>query len=549
MNVRRVTLKNFTVHKKAEFSIPEKGVLVVTGQNGAGKSSIVEAVAWATWGKTLRGTTPCQKDKTCVVEVDADCASITRSRNGAKVDLSFSVGGQPEQDWPTTSKAQEGLEDVAGSWDVWRRSHVFSSADAAHFTQATDAERKRLIEGILGLTKFDDAQDQCRTDLGTAKERLTTASMKRNSHAAALQLCVQKVASCKKTLEAIGEVPSPAVPTGRSLQEFDKMIRDCEMEIAAARNGATAASRHLGELEANLRQVELTMERVRHDRCPTCTQNIAAALRDNLTADADKYRTEIQNARKAHSAASSESSDLIAELEEERNVLQRRRQARADEEREFARLTREEAANRRQRTELLAELAEAEAACNSRQEDLDKSQDAVVAAEKEVAELEAVLQVVGLRGVRAHLLSHALAGLEQVANVWLGRLGMSHLTLSLLPYSEKKTGGVTDSISIEVAGAGGGNGYKGASSGERRRLDVALLLAMSEVAGAAQGMSAGTLWFDEVFDALDEEGTEAVVAALGLLAQERAVVVITHARHLVDKMPGVNKINIVKEAA
>ena len=230
-------------------------------------------------------------------------------------------------------------------------------------------------------------------------------------------------------------------------------------------------------------------------------------------------------------------------------MLLRRRQARADEERDYARLLREETANRQQRARVLDEIKDAKALCVTRQRALDDAESAVAEAEKLVVELEAVLQVVGLRGVRAHLLGHALSGLEQVANVWLGRLGMSHLTLSLLPYSEKKTGGVTDSISIEVAGAGGGNGYKGASSGERRRLDVALLLAMSEVAGAAQGMSAGTLWFDEVFDALDEEGTEAVVSALGLLAQERAVVVITHARHLVDKMPGVNRINIVKEAA
>jgi DNA repair exonuclease SbcCD ATPase subunit len=549
MNVRRVSLRNFTVHTRAEFSIPEKGVLVVTGQNGAGKSSIVEAVAWAAWNKTLRGTSPCQKDKSCVVELDCDRATVTRTRNGAKADLSFSVDGKAEQEWPTNSKAQEALEDVVGSWDVWRRSHVFSSADAAHFTQATDAERKRLIEGILGLTRFDDALDDCRADLSAAKDRFATATTKKTTALGALQLAVQNVTFGRTTLGNIGPVTEPDPPGGRAVAELDRMLRDCETEISTARQGADRAARHVGSLEANLRQIETTLDRVRHDRCPTCTQAINPALRDALASDAHKYRDEINDARVSQGAAIEESKGLVSELEEERAALLRRRQARAQEDRDYSRLVLEASANKLKVASAMADVQRAEDSRAALQADLDAAEEAVRAAEAEVAELEAVLQVVGLKGVRAHLLGHALGGLEQVANVWLGRLGMSHLTLSLLPYSEKKTGGVTDSISIEVAGAGGGHGYKGASSGERRRLDVALLLAMSEVAGAAQGMAAGTLWFDEVFDALDEEGTEAVVSALGLLAQERAVVVITHARHLVDKMPGVNKIHITKEAA
>lgn len=549
MNVRRVSLRNFTVHTRAEFSIPEKGVLVVTGQNGAGKSSIVEAVAWAAWNKTLRGTSPCQKDKSCIVELDCDRATVTRTRNGAKADLSFSVDGKAEQEWPTNSKAQEALEDVVGSWDVWRRSHVFSSADAAHFTQATDAERKRLIEGILGLTRFDDALDDCRADLSAAKDRLAAAMTKKTTALGALQLAVQNVTFGRTTLGNIGLVTEPDRPGGRTVAELDRMLRDCETEISTARQGADRAARHVGSLEANLRQIETTLDRVRHDRCPTCTQAINPALRDALASDAHKYRDEINDARVSQGAAIEESKGLVSELEEERAALLRRRQARAQEDRDYSRLVLEAAANKLKVANAMADVQRAEESCAALQADLDAAEEVVRAAEAEVAELEAVLQVVGLKGVRAHLLGHALGGLEQVANVWLGRLGMSHLTLSLLPYSEKKTGGVTDSISIEVAGAGGGHGYKGASSGERRRLDVALLLAMSEVAGAAQGMAAGTLWFDEVFDALDEEGTEAVVSALGLLAQERAVVVITHARHLVDKMPGVNKIHITKEAA
>jgi len=155
----------------------------------------------------------------------------------------------------------------------------------------------------------------------------------------------------------------------------------------------------------------------------------------------------------------------------------------------------------------------------------------------EVHTLEAVEQVLGVRGVRAHVLGEALRGIEAVANYWLAKVAGEGLELTLDPYSEKASGGVSDAIALKVAGAGGGFGYKAASGGERRRIDIALLLALAEVSQAASGRDGqGTLFFDEVFDALDGEGAGAVCAALAELAQTRCVVVISHSSTLVETL-------------
>jgi DNA repair exonuclease SbcCD ATPase subunit len=146
-------------------------------------------------------------------------------------------------------------------------------------------------------------------------------------------------------------------------------------------------------------------------------------------------------------------------------------------------------------------------------------------------------QVLGLRGVRAHVLGKALGGIEQVANGWLARIAGPGLRLHLSAYTEKKTGGVSDAISLEVDGAGGGHGYRGASGGERRRCDIALLLALAEVAGAAHGLKPGLILFDEVFDALDDDGVDTVCEVLGELAATRQVVVISHNDRLVARLP------------
>jgi len=81
-----------------------------------------------------------------------------------------------------------------------------------------------------------------------------------------------------------------------------------------------------------------------------------------------------------------------------------------------------------------------------------------------------------------------------------------------------------------VHGIGGGHGYKATSQGERRRQDIALLLAFA---------GQGTLFFDEVFDSVDKEGIDAVAQVISELAAERCVVVITHNEDLADRVPHV----------
>ena len=131
----------------------------------------------------------------------------------------------------------------------------------------------------------------------------------------------------------------------------------------------------------------------------------------------------------------------------------------------------------------------------------------------EIDELQVAEKVLGMRGVRVKVLGHALAGIEHVANGWLSRMS-SGVKVELKSFTETKTAGINDALSLEIHGVGGGHGYKATSGGERRRVDAALILGLAEVAAAASGGGDGTLWMDEVFDALDVDGCAAVAECL-----------------------------------
>ena len=546
MNIRRLRTQHFTTHDDSTLFLPERGVVLVTGANGAGKSSLVEGVAWGLWGRTLRGSAPWRGDAKppCVVEVDTDTVSARRMRSGAKADLAWSVDGKTSEEWPTATKAQEALDGCILDFDLWRRSHVFSSSDASHFTTSTDHERKRLIEGVLGLQRFDDALTACRADLAEARRIV-------QSHGVTVEALRSKAADAERRIassnEALATIEQPDLSdsvalVGKSADDLRKLVASCDRDIADAQARIRDAEIAGADHAATARNIESTLARLREEACPTCSQAIPSALRKRLESEATEARASAAKAKEHARTSLADVQASLDELREERAHLDTRYQSRRQA--ELLHQRGRDEATRAART--IATLNETKRQAES---DLDTARKQLALTEEELAkarvanaELDAAERALGMRGIRAHILGHALSGLETVANGWLSRLGLSDLRLSLRSYSEKKTGGTSDAIGLEVAGAGGGHGYKGASGGERRRLDVALLLAMAEVAGAAHGKRPGTLWFDEVFDCLDEEGTEAVANALVELASERAVVVVTHSAQLVSRMPGARRV-------
>jgi DNA repair exonuclease SbcCD ATPase subunit len=152
-----------------------------------------------------------------------------------------------------------------------------------------------------------------------------------------------------------------------------------------------------------------------------------------------------------------------------------------------------------------------------------------------VEELRAAADVLGLRGPRTTVLAGALGGITAGANDWLRRLG-GGIQIELRPYTETRSGGTTGAIEIKVRGAGGGEGYKACSSGERRRIDVALLFGLGEVASAARGGRQSTMWCDEILTHLDEDGIAGAVEAIREVARERCVVVIEQERNIAVEM-------------
>jgi len=548
VNVRRLELVNVLGHKRTELNLPERGVVLVTGPNGAGKSALPEAASYAVWGKTLRGTPPWRKDGSPgTVACAADSVDVTRERSGSRVGLSWKVPGDEDPaEFDTTTKAQEALEHVVGSWDVWRRTCVFSSADASHFSGATDGERKRLLEEILGLGRFDVALAACRADLRAVETRRSAADGDARVLRERVQRMKDSLGQARASLRALPA--APPLPTSASADllrlKLDKLRQSratCDRELATAQAALRSAEARRGAAESTVAALERQAARTKESVCHTCGQTINAGQRAKIEAELGAARGEAAKAGGVATAAADEVAESVKDLEAERQDIDEALH-RVQKEQSAA----EEAArSARARETLTAQADQAEKHLKGGEEELFKAEAALAVAVSEAAVLGAVEQVLGLRGVRASILGRALSGLEVAVNARVARLFRGGgVAVELKAWSEKKTGGISDAISMAVSGVGDGHGYKAASQGQRRRLDVAMLLALADVAAAAHGARAGTIWMDEVFDALDPEGEDAVCGLLPEIAAERCVVVITHSPSLVQRLPATMRVQV-----
>lgn len=557
MNIRRIVMRGFMSHVGGTtLELPPTGLVVVTGQNGSGKSSMIEAVAVSCWGKTLRGTSPWRDGEAGLVSVETDELSATRTitAKGGTVRTQWAphVGETPVFD--TQTKAQEGLSARVGELDVWRRTHVFSSQDAAHFTAATDGQRKALLETILGLECFDTAYARAKGDqraVDAKVRQIESALLAAESAANAVRRHMELA-----TRSGGPSDPEPVEPAAPPVEP----LMDAQVALEARlanQSSLTSASRKAREIERvftikteELRRCQNDVAVLAGGQCPTCKHTLSPndPHRLELQADLERVQAELKVYADQRELRNAE----VQELTELGQALWAEENARSLAERNYTRALDAHRAWEKQHADWLLRRASREKAEAAATAELKVHEDraatlakSLKVAKREQSMFEEIGHVLGLKGVRAHVLGKALGGIEAVANGWLEKVARVPLKVTLRPYSETASGTAADKISLEIEGAGGGQGYRAASGGERRRIDAALLLALAEVSAASYGRAPGTVFMDEVFDALDGEGVESVGEALAELARDRAVVLITHSEALVASLPAALRLRVV----
>jgi exonuclease SbcC len=183
----QLTLKNFLSYRQASIDFSGLHTACICGQNGAGKSSLLEAITWVIWGKTRAATEDDvihigEKD----VRVDFELMSnyqhykIIRSRTRGKSSaLDFQIKNEIGKFISLSGKGlrntqEQIINELKLDYETFINSAYLRQGKADEFMTKTPAERKKVLAELLNLDQYqklaERAKDQSKQLKGKVDE-------------------------------------------------------------------------------------------------------------------------------------------------------------------------------------------------------------------------------------------------------------------------------------------------------------------------------------------------------------------------------------------
>ncbi|MBD1868686.1 SMC family ATPase [Cyanobacteria bacterium FACHB-471] len=171
---QQLTLRNFLSYREATLDFRGLHVACICGANGAGKSSLLEAIAWAIWGQSRAiaeddmihlGTQEAQVD--FVFHCQQQIYRIIRTRyRGQTTALEFQVQ-TPEGFRALTCKGVRAtqqliLQHVKLDYETFVNSAYLRQGRADEFMLKRPGERKQILADLLKLDQYDDLAEQAK---------------------------------------------------------------------------------------------------------------------------------------------------------------------------------------------------------------------------------------------------------------------------------------------------------------------------------------------------------------------------------------------------
>ena len=599
--IGKVNFRNFGPFAEGTINLDQPGVTLIEGSihgipgcdsNGAGKSFIFDGIAWALYGRCIRpeytgdDVVKLKARGGCEVSVELtrghEPVLIRRYRNDPQYrnQVHLSVGGQ-DVTRGTNAETQIAIERVIGmDYLTFCNTVAFGvREDVKSFFTATDTDRKKVLDMMLGLEVYGEAEK-------VARRRMKEAALELENRRSKVGAVLIRIEEKKETIQMLEQARED--DTASKLKEFKKTLKSAtvkhtewvgkvqkmEEKIEGLREKLEAEeSDYFNAIKAHqAKLVEMEREEVRIDNevlaariivqgvekrltamvdlsgveCPTCHQTVTDKHVKGINKGA---KAELAEAKKKFDAATTALSDYQTKLADARET-QPERSARAIElEEEIAALderldTRCETRDKwksaaRTAERLIEEAEEAQGRSTDRvdkakkelaemEESIEEGRVVIEQQEEIVATLEFWVQAFGNQGLKSFLIEAEIPEVNRHATRYARRLLGEGAKVQLKATTTLKSGANREKLTVEGVIPGKTNKYPGASKGQKKRMDLSLLLAFRKLIAGRVQQPFDQLFADEIFDGLDQSGVEVIGELLREEAASGPVALVTH---------------------
>jgi DNA repair exonuclease SbcCD ATPase subunit len=545
-----VRYKNFlsTGNIFTEIKLNENSTTLIVGENGAGKSSFLDAITFALFGKPFRSVNKPQlvnsiNEKDCVVEILFHIGKRSyKIIRGIKPNVFeiYADGELLNQD-ARSKDYQDQLEKniLKMNYKSFTQIVILGSTNFTPFMQLSAADRRTVIEDLLDIQIFSAMNQVVKSRLHTYKDEAAQLKIQIDNTKDKIELHKKHLDELKKNTKEIVDAKKIEVTENKaSLSEFENEATEIETQIenltieVSEDDTVTKKFNKLNQLEAkiegNIQKLEKDIEFYSvNSTCPTCDQAIN------------------NKEEKVHTCNSkiSELNDGLNKLKEESDaVLQRINTIKATQkqlkllEQDLVRINTSRKQVRNYIAKLEREIEEIES--KPAMSDEFKAQSKILLNDlqafnekrKNVSDAllthDIVAQLLKDGGIKSKIIKQYVPVINKLVNKYLAAMDFFVNFNIDEEFKETIKSRHRDDFS-----------YENFSEGEKKRIDLALLFTWRSVAKLKNSVNTNLLIFDEVFDgSLDINGTEEFMKLINMMNEGTNIFVITHkSDQMVDK--------------
>ena len=559
---KKIRWKNFlsTGNQFTQVDFLEYQTNLIVGTNGAGKSTILDALTFALFNKPFRKINKSQlvnttNEKETLVEVDFEVNNREYVvRRGIKPNVfDIQVNGEllhREADDRTNQKIlEENILKV--NYKSFTQIVILGSSAFVPFMQLTAPNRREVIEDLLDIRIFSSMNNFLKDKVRIEKEQIKSLDLKKDNIKDKIlmqenfmkELEEQGKTSVKANQDKINTLIEDSEYCSSSNEELEVKVSDLTKEQEKL-SGSSQKLLKLNNLKGKITQKVSTITKEHkffseNVTCPTCTQTIEESFRLNRIDDVQSKAKDLNKGLKELEEtieSERERERLFTKLSKEITKLNNgisqnntrisgfQRQIR-DLESEIQRIT-EQSKNRNTEHEKLNEF----------RENLQKTFENLADKKTEINYYDFAYSLLRDDGVKTKIIKKYLPFINQQINRYLQMMDF-YINFTL---DEEFKETVQSPIHEDFS-------YASFSEGEKMRIDLALLFTWREVARVKNSVNTNLLIMDEVFDSsLDGFGTEEFLKIIRYIIKDANIFVISHKTDLLDKFESVIKFDKVK---